>query len=83
MKQVDAWLVGWRGYARLGIMLGAITVTGCDSGETVLKMPEGGPAKQPTAEEIEKTGPPPNSKMRKGIVSRRERQKELEQQGAK
>jgi hypothetical protein len=56
---------------------------GCSSGDNVLEVPKGGPANQPTAEEIEKVGPPQNAKARRGITSRREHEKELEHPGLK
>jgi hypothetical protein len=55
---------------------------GCTSGDTVLEMPKEGRASQPSADEVEKAGPPPKSKARRGITSRREREKELEHPAA-
>jgi hypothetical protein len=83
MKHVHASVQGWRASFQLGILLGAMAFSGCDSGETVLKMPEGGPPHQPSAEEIERSGPPANSKARKGITSRREHEKALQEEGSK
>jgi hypothetical protein len=54
-----------------------MAATGCDSGDTVLTMPEGGSANQPAASESGQAASKEKSKVYKGVSSRREREKEL------
>jgi hypothetical protein len=59
-----------------------MAATGCDSGDTVLTMPEGGPASQPTAAEAGQSTSQQKSKTKPGVTSRRDLQKERAQQGS-
>ena len=80
MTLIHGFFARWPRSSRVVVLLSAIATTGCDSGDNVLTMPEGGPASQPASSDAGHSTS--KDKARTKLSSRRERLDQLEKEGS-